>query len=70
MSKNYDISKKSDMRRFEKDLKKKAVDLARDSAKKQSFDTHCPNCEESISVTVGKNICSHCKETIDLKLNF
>ena len=70
MSKKYDLGKNSDMRRFEKDLKKQAVDMARESAKKQSFDTECPNCGKSINVNVGKNVCPHCGETVNVEINF
>lgn len=60
MSKKYDLSKKSDMRRFEKDLEKEVMDVAKESISKSGLDIECPHCGKPIHVQLGDNICEHC----------
>ena len=60
MSKKYDLSKKSDMRRFEKDLEKEVMDVAKKSISESGLDIECPHCGKTIRVQLGDNICEHC----------
>lgn len=70
MSKNYNLSKKSDMRRFQKDFKQHMYDLAKESLSNESFEINCPNCNQSIEVHEGINTCDFCSKEIDVDLEF
>ena len=66
MSKKYDLSKKSDMRRFERDLADTAMDLAMEYAKEGEFEIECPHCGKAISIPVGESDCPECGGRINL----
>lgn len=66
MSKKYDLSKKSDLRKFERDLKKTTMDIAMDYAKSGKFEVECPHCGKTISVPVGVSKCPKCDGEINL----
>lgn len=72
MSKKYNLGKKSDMRKFQKDLEKEMYNLAKDSLSDESFEINCPHCNESIKVHEGLNTCDFCQNqiNIDLKCDF
>lgn len=67
MSKKYDLSKKSDMRRFEKDLEKEVMDVAKKSISKSGLEIECPHCGKTIHVQLGDNICEHCSNQVVVK---
>lgn len=69
MSKKYNLSSKSDMRRFERDLKKSVMDSARQAVQKETYNVTCPHCNRTVKVHAGNNRCSYCGNTIDLTLN-
>lgn len=70
MSKKYDMRKKSDMRRFQKDLEKHMYDLAKESLSNESFEINCPSCNQPIKVHEGINTCDFCNKEIDVDLDF
>lgn len=70
MSKKYDFSKKSDMDRFQKDLKQHMYDLAKESLSDEYFETNCPHCDKLIEVHEGINTCDFCNKEIDVDLEF
>lgn len=66
MSKTYDLSNKSDMKKFEKDLDAKVLDIATESIKNGTeIEYECPNCHKQISIHVGKNVCPYCNLEIE-----
>lgn len=69
MAKNYDISKKSDMDRFMKDLNKTIMDNARDQVTNLRYNVKCPHCGGTVSQLPGFHPCALCREMIDLKLD-
>lgn len=69
MSKKYNIGKKSDMRRFAKDLENSLVDAAKGKLMSRRYDVECPRCQSKIPVPIGKSVCPYCKHEIDLNLN-
>ena len=60
MPRKYDISKKSDMKKFMKDLEKNVVD----KTMKQTIKAVCPHCKNLISVTLKSTHCPKCCEEI------
>lgn len=66
MARKYDLSKKSDMRRFSRDLEKEVMNIAKDSISKTGIDIECPHCGKSVTVTAGENICNHCGNQINV----
>lgn len=70
MSKNYDLSKQSDMRKFQKDLESHAINAAKQTAMGERYSIECPHCGKNITVPVGESICPMCKNKIELTLDF
>lgn len=70
MSKSYDLSKKSDMRKFQSDLESQVIDAAKQTAMGEKYDVECPHCGQPVTVPVGKSRCPKCKNIIDLTLDF
>ncbi len=70
MSIKYDISSKSDMDRFSRDLKSKLVEHAKNQIAKSPHKISCPACKKLVNVKVGRNICPYCKKTITLTTDF
>lgn len=68
MSKSYNLGKKSDMKRFEKDLIKGVEKVASDAIRQNGIDIDCPFCHHSFTAQVGPNTCPHCHNQIDLTL--
>lgn len=66
MSKNYDLSKKSDMRRFMKDLEKEAFEIGKESISKNGLDIECPHCGKEIHAPLGLSTCPKCGGEINL----
>ena len=54
----YNLSSKSDMKRFFKDMEKQLVEML--------HEIKCPNCGNKISVKAGNNVCKHCSAEIDV----
>ena len=69
MSMKYDISKKSDMRKFRNDLEKQILDNVEKEIKKSGIEIECPNCNKKFKAKDGKTTCPHCKKVIDLDIN-
>lgn len=70
MTKKYNISSKSDMRRFQRDLEKTVIKEAKSTALKGKYETSCPHCGYRVTVRVGINSCPHCRNDIEFSLNF
>jgi len=70
MSKKYNIGKKSDMRKLNRDLKNQADEIVKDAAKTMKVDIECPHCKEDIKVKSGKNACPHCDRNIELDVSY
>lgn len=69
MPRKYNLGSKSDMRRFERDLKKSVMDQAKSSIMHNTHEITCPNCGNKFNARIGSNICPHCKKSIDLQLD-
>ena len=69
MGKSYNIGSKSDMRRFERDLKKRVTELAEESIRSGTYTANCPHCGEETEVTDGLNRCSHCHQQFKVTIN-
>lgn len=69
MAKKYNLGSKSDMRRFERDLKKSVMDQAESAIRRSSHEVVCPNCKRSFSAHIGSNTCPFCKQLIYLQLD-
>lgn len=67
MAKTYDLGNKADMRRFERDFEKAALDVAKAKIQKEGFDYECPFCERTITVKLGKNECPYCENVINIE---
>ena len=67
MKKAYDLSKPSDMRRFERNLKKAAENAVKDKIENDGFEIECPFCKKAISVKPGKNECKYCNSVINVE---
>lgn len=70
MAKKYNMSKKSDMRKFSKDLEKSTNKIIEKTAKTMKVDVACPHCEKNIQVTSGKNTCPNCKKIVNLNVDY
>ncbi len=66
MAKNYDISSKADMRKFQKDLEKNIMNEAVKQANQAKVLFICPKCSFKFMAHVGINICPSCKEQITI----
>lgn len=69
MPKKYDINKKSDLKRFERDLKKKTASIIEQNLYSRNYDVECPHCHSKISVPSGFSKCPICYNDINLNLN-
>ena len=69
MSKKYNISSKSDMRKFQKELKNGILQKAEESLYQQQYSVNCPHCHVKIMARPGKQSCPNCSKEIDLDLN-
>lgn len=64
MARSYDISKKSDLRRFFKDLDAAVMGSVEESVSNQLGNV-CPNCGEPLRIHVGTTVCVHCGTSIE-----
>lgn len=69
MGKKYNLSSKSDMRRFERDLNKSVQNMAVNALHSQAITIECPKYKRSFSAHSGTNTCPYCRRSVDLKLN-
>ena len=69
MSKKYDLSKKSDMARFIKDLESVAIQKATEAAMEREYSVTCPHCSEKVSIAPGRHPCPQCHSEINLTLD-
>lgn len=70
MPKKYNISKKSDLKRLEKDLTAKINAIAEKKILSGEYQVKCPHCHETITVSRYTNYCPVCYHHIVLKFNF
>lgn len=70
MTNKYNLGSKSDMRKFEKNLKEAMLDKTKEIAIDRKYDIKCPGCGDEISVPVGKSSCPNCSSEIDFNLKF
>lgn len=69
MKKKYNLSSKSDMRRFSKDLNDLIIDMAVEAAENEvEFDIECPLCHKEIKAKAGPNTCPICHQDFELTL--
>ena len=68
MAKNYDITSKSDMDRFTKDLMADIMDIATEEVRHMTYTVNCPVCGCELEAIPGHNTCPKCKEDIELNL--
>lgn len=69
MTKKYNLSSKSDMRRFAKDLEKQVYSNAEQQILSRTYEVECPDCHSKISIKPGKSFCPVCHNEIDFNLN-
>ena len=69
MAKKYDLSKKSDLRRFKKESMKNLQDSIVTQVLDRAYDVECPHCKAKISVRPGHGLCVACGGEINLELN-
>lgn len=65
MAKKYNIGSKSDMRRFERDLKNDLMKQVRNG----NYEVSCPHCNRRFSAHSGANTCPYCRNTVSLQIN-
>lgn len=70
MAKTYDISKKSDMRKFERDLEKSIKEFAREEISRQGIDIECPGCGRTMHTTGGDTTCPSCGKVTDVAIDW
>lgn len=70
MASKYNISKASDMRRLERDLKKAVINEAMNQIENQEFSAKCPQCGREIHIHTGRNFCSFCGAEFIYRLEF
>lgn len=70
MSKTFDLSKKSDMRRFSREIESNLKDVAREGIQSNGVDYPCPHCEQTIHVHGGHNVCPYCHKTVEVTFDF
>lgn len=64
MQNGYDISSKSDMERFKRDLIKNVKETSRELIEEGGVEMDCPFCSKPFQMINGDNICPHCGETV------
>lgn len=69
MKDKYNLSSKSDMKQYAKDLERRIKDAAIEEAMSRMYDVTCPTCGASVKSPAGKSVCPKCGEEIDLQLD-
>lgn len=67
--KKYNLGNKNDMKKFGKELNRLTEAAAIKAMKNRTFKIECPNCEASVYVKIGRNICSSCGQEINFQLD-
>lgn len=67
MSKKYDISKSSDLRRFFRDLDAVIMDQVEEVVSDHMGNV-CPNCGCFLRLHFGTNVCSKCGMTVEFSI--
>lgn len=70
MSKHYNISKKSDMRRFTRDIERDIYKAAENAIRAKGVELECPDCHQQVTFRQGENICPLCGHEVDINFNF
>lgn len=70
MSKSYDFSKKSDMKKFQKDLVKSIEAQVSKAIGENEVEINCPHCDKKINVHAGNNVCPYCSNNISVNFEF
>lgn len=70
MAKSYNLSKKSDTKRFARDLEREIRGIARKKMELGGLEIKCPGCGAPMSVTPGLNTCPSCRKTTEVALNW
>ncbi len=63
MSKKYNLGKKSDMRKLQRDLEKQAKKTVEQATRQLNI--QCPSCGRKLKVTKGINTCPSCKSKVE-----
>lgn len=69
MLKKYNIAKKSDMKRLERDIMKKANSIVTQNIMSRNYEVECKHCRNTVSVPAGFSYCPKCHNVINLILN-
>ena len=69
MKHKYNISSKSDMRRFQRGLKKDIKSSVVSAIESSLYDVTCPSCGAVVNIPAGVSQCPECKKEINLELN-
>lgn len=64
--KQYKLSSKSDMKRFERDILKKAKSIAENEMRSKNIEVECKNCKRKIYAHYKYNRCPLCGFTFIL----
>lgn len=64
MARKYNQGNKSSMRRYMRDLEKRALKNMEEQAYNMERGVECPSCGENIKVKGGKNTCKYCGASI------
>ena len=67
--KKYNISKKSDLKHFERDIMKKMQFMAEEKVQSRYYKVKCKNCHSKILAHMGYNQCPNCKHTFSLNMD-
>lgn len=69
MTKKYNLGKKSDMKRFERDILKKVTSIAEQNVLSRDYEVECPHCHNKVSVPNGFSYCPKCHGAINTNVN-
>lgn len=69
MSRNYDLSRKSDVNRLCRDIEKEGMRMAKESVLRNGVEYECPSCGTVMQVRNGLNTCPNCGGQIDVVLD-
>ena len=64
------MSFESDMAKLLDEIKENTIEDAKANVEGNAFMVECPYCNKEFEAYKGKNICPHCKETVEVNLKF
>lgn len=70
MTRNYNLGKKSDMRRLTRDLEREAKDIARKNAERDGLEIECPECGAPMLARPGLSTCPSCGKTTEVTFDW